>query len=488
MHPDISLFKSYAEREFAPHYPIPTMLEEKYGPPFFYRIKKEQMVYEGVNESYFAGLHAAHHDELYEPLENVFYRYSAETGLYSEVTIDTIKQEVSGYLLKIGRDSGIVGMVKERKDRQLTAIVSHLRGIVEQRDAFRKTEIYVHLANGVLEVKKDGAVELLPFSPQFRSRNRSPIVYDHKATCPRFLGELLLPAVHPEDVPLIQKYMGLCLLGRNLIQRFMILDGTPGRGKSQLAIVFQHLVGLPNCTQLRTEHLTGRFELFRFLRKTLLTGVDVSGDFLSTKGAQVLKALVGGDLMNAEQKGEKGCFPIEGTYNIVITSNSRLRVRLDGDPEAWRRRLLIVRYESPPVAKKIPDFGQLLVKTEGDGILNWALAGLVDLFQDIAATGDIALTPRQRGIVDALLTESDSLGHYLQDRVVKDATGDLTVEEIVAGYLQHCPARGWVPIPTSLIQRRLEERMLELFQTAKSNSIVRDGVCCRGFRNVRFKA
>lgn len=487
MHPDIAKFTLYAQCEFAPDYPLVKMLEGKYGPPWFYRLDKGKIVYEGINEPYYAGLNAAHHDELYEPLEKVFYRFSAETGLYTEVTVDAIKQEISGYLLKIGRDSGIVGMVKERKDRQLTAIVNQLKGIVERRDAFKKVENYVHLGNGVLEVKKDGAVELLPFSPKYRSRNRSPIVYDPTATCPRFLNELLLPAVHPEDVPLIQKYLALCLLGRNLVQRFMILDGTPGRGKSQLAIVFQHLVGLPNCTQLRTEHLTGRFELFRYLKKTLLVGVDVPGDFLSTRGAQVLKALVGGDIMEAEQKGEKGGVPIEGTFCVVITSNSRLRVKLEGDADAWRRRLLIVRYETPPVEKKIPDFGQYLIQTEGSGILNWALQGLADLFRDIEATGDVSLTPRQRGIVDALLTESDSVGHYLQDRVVKDATGDLTVEEIVTGYLQHCPTKGWVPIPTTMIQRRLEERMLELFQTSKSNSIERGGVCCRGFRNVRFK-
>ena len=487
MHPDIAEFMKYAEREFPFVAALPEMLEEKYGPPAFFHQKDGRIVYEGINESYFAGLNAAHHDELYEPLENVFYRYSAETGLYSEVTIDAIKQEISANLLKIGRDSGVVGMVKERKDRQLTAIVKQLKGIVEQRDAFKKAENFIHLANGVLEVKKDGTVELLPFSSKYRSRNRSPIAYDPQATCPRFLNELILPAVHPEDIAVVQKYMGICLLGRNLVQRFMILDGTPGRGKSQLAIVIQHLVGLVNCTQLRTEHLTGRFELFRFLKKTLLTGVDVPGDFLSTKGAQVLKALVGGDLMNAEQKGEKGCFPIEGTYCVVITSNSRLRVKLEGDADAWRRRLLIVRYETPPVAKKIPDFGQYLIQNEGSGILNWALAGLVDLLRDIAATGDIALTPRQRGIVDALLSESDSLGYYLRERVEKDASGDLTVEEIVTGYLQHCPGKGWVPLPTTLIQRRLEERMLELFQTGKSNSIDRGGVCCRGFRNVRFK-
>lgn len=35
-------------------------------------------------------------------------------------------------------------------------------------------------------------------------------------------------------------------------------------------------------TQLRTGHLGERFELFRFLRRTLLVGVDVDADFLSS--------------------------------------------------------------------------------------------------------------------------------------------------------------------------------------------------------------
>ena len=60
------------------------------------------------------------------------------------------------------------------------------------------------------------------------SRNRSPIVFDENAKCDRFLNELLYPAVHPDDVVLIQKYFGLCLLGNNLIQRMLILDGRIG--------------------------------------------------------------------------------------------------------------------------------------------------------------------------------------------------------------------------------------------------------------------
>ena len=130
------------------------------------------------------------------------------------------------------------------------------------------------------------------------------------------------------------------MLGINLIQRMLILDGESARGKTQLANVIQAVVGRENVTQLRTNLLADRFETFRFFKKTLLVGVDVEPDFLSTKGAAVLKGLVGGDWFDAEQKLGTGSFPIQGNFCAIVTSNTRFRVRLCGDVGAWRRRIL----------------------------------------------------------------------------------------------------------------------------------------------------
>ena len=80
-------------------------------------------------------------------------------------------------------------------------------------------------------------------------------------------------------------------------------DGEAGRGKTQFANVMQGIVGMTNVTQLRTKHLAERFELYRYLKKTLLVGVDVEADFLSTKGAAVLKGLVGGESVVAVAQG-----------------------------------------------------------------------------------------------------------------------------------------------------------------------------------------
>jgi hypothetical protein len=156
---------------------------------------------------------------------------------------------------------------------------------------------------------------------------------------------------------------------------------------------------------------------------------------------------------------------------------------------AWRRRLLIVRYEAPPPKKKIPDFAALLVREEGPGILNFFIAGLDMVLRDInqSADGDISLTERQNTIVDSLLAESDSLRFFLQKHVERTPGEDLSVQEIVEAYACFCPEMGWKPMPITEVHSSLEGLMLELFQVAKSHSVKRDGRPVRGFFGVSLK-
>lgn len=461
---------------------------QRYGVPVFYgKARNGEMFVKGINEAYWAGLFAAENIMLHEPDERTFFRYARDSGLYSVISPDAIKQDVSFRMLEMSRhDESLSPLENLRTDRNLNSVIAQLRGISEHRNAFTDRPQAVHLANCMLRFVDDQCLREA-FAPDFRSRNRSPIMFDPAANCPRFLSELLLPAVHPDDAVLLQKMAGQCLLGTNLTQRFVILDGEPGRGKSQYGIVLQALIGRENVTQLRTEHLNERFELFRMLMRTLLVGVDVDANFLSSKGAPVIKGLVGGDWFDAEQKGGTGSFQFQGKFNILMTSNCRLKVKLQGDVGAWRRRMLIVRYEAPAPKKKIPDFGELLIREEGPGILNWAIKGLRMLLIDIAETGDIRLTPRQAGVVDSLLAESDSLRYFLRENVVKAPGSDLSVGEIVQAYAHYCPDKGWDPLPETQIGRQLPDLMMELFHVVKTNNTQRDGKAARGFRGVAFR-
>lgn len=459
-------------------------LVNQYGKPYYFN--KDGIVI-GINQNFWAGLHNTEHIQVYEPDEKTFYRYDGKTGIYGEVTEHFIKNEIAERLLAVSREKNLASLETKRTATTLNHIVAHLKGICERRHAFQKKSNYVHLANGVIVFKDTHEADLLPFSPNLFSRNYCPIVFDESARCDRFLNDLLLPAVSTANALIIQKYIGLCLLGNNLIQRFLILEGLPGRGKTTLALIIQKLIGQVNVTELRTRHLNERFELYRYLKKTLLVGVDVPGRFLCEKGTHVIKGLVGGDWFDAEQKGGTGNFQLQGNFCIVITTNSRLQVKLDGDIGAWKRRLLICRFEAPPPPKKIPNFADFLIKQEGSGILNWALQGLTLLLKDIEEFGDIQIPVSQNEVVDALLAESDSLRHFLIDKIERDDHMDLSSQEIVEAYAQYCPGKGWNAKPITVVYRDLEGLLLELFGTAKAHSIQREGKAVKGFRRVHFK-
>ncbi len=459
-------------------------LVKAYGEPFYTNDKGRVT---GINERYWAGLYARENRVLFDPDDKTFYRYDEGRGLWQIVTAESIRETISQRILEVSRESREFTLEIQITLTKLKAVVGALMGIVEKRGAFRAKQRFIHVANGVIRFADDGDVQFGGFAPEDYSRNQSPYAFDGAAECPRFLNELIGPAVSPDDGDLLQRWAGLALFGYNLPQRFLILDGTPNGGKSTLVKIIQALVGIENTYMLRTECLTERFETFRYRGKTLLMGPDVSGDFLMQRGASMLKVLVGGDPLSAEGKGLNGDFAMFGTFNIVMTCNSRLRIRLEDDSGAWRRRLLIVRYENPPPAKRILDFDRVLLKEEGSGILRWAMAGFVKLQAEFAELGDFGLSDAQRGRIESLLAESDSLRLFVRQGIGRHEYGDITNSELQQGYAEFCADRGWNPLPITVVERQAADVMLEVWQAPKSHCVERDGKKSnRGWKKVQI--
>ena len=128
------------------------------------------------------------------------------------------------------------------------------------------------------------------------------------------------------------------------------------------------------------------------------------------------------------------------------------------------------------------------MRTEGSGILNWALVGAQKLLSEIPdGGGDMVLTRRQHEIVDSLLAESDSLRHFLQDCLVVDDHRDVTVTELVEAYAAFCPERKWQALPITEVQSHLETLMLEIYGVTKRHDIKRNDKGQRGFNGVAFQ-
>jgi len=465
--------------------PIMRMVAHDVGAPVIWDASKKKIT--GVNEAFWAVYYRATHDGFYEPYERRFYDYNKTTGLYEVVSEDSIRGCISMEIFNLSRTHpNLERLANYRTAQILKGITSQLRGVKEERGAFSKHRGMLHLANGMLEVASRGEVKLLPFSPDYYSRNQSPIAYVPGAECPRFLNELVMSAVPADGVSVLQKFAGQCLLGRNLVQRMLILQGRSGAGKSTLVSVIQAVVGLVNVTQLRTEQLSGRFETNRYIGKTLLVGADVDADFFRAKGASVVKTLVGGDWLDTERKGESGSFPIQGVFNVIVTTNEQLGLSGGGDSEAWRRRLVVVRYELPPPGKRIPDFADLLIREEGSGILNWMIAGLQALLCDIEQIGGIVLTPRQAAAGNAIVDCIDTVEQFVTARLVRAPGSVVSVAEICKEYTKFCDTVGVMPLSEHALQRKLTTTIRDVLGVRQACDIQVDGRARRGFHGIGF--
>lgn len=358
----------------------------------------------------------------------------------------------------------------------------------EERSIFEnRPKQIIHLKNCMLNLDSSPP-DILSFNPTFYSRNQSPIPYDSLADCPMFKTVLLGEALAQEDIDLLQRYCGQCLLGINLSQRLLILSGTAGGGKSTVVTVIEKIIGIENVAELRISNLDGRFETSRYIDRTLLVSKDVPSNFLNQRSAYKIKALIGGDLQEAERKNANDTYKFYGNFNIIITSNTRLKVMLDSDVEAWRRRLLIVPYKNPKPEKPIVQFADILIKDEDSGIINWMIEGAIKVLNELDTKGVFMITDVQKERVDDLLDESDSLLSFVKRKIVRKDDSVLTTEEIVNRYYDFCDEKGWIPLTKREVEIKLVILMKEVHGVVRRTDIHRGASITnqRGYSKVGF--
>ena len=460
-------------------------LETTYGSPWMatYTLEGHLKEIKAMCEPYWAGRFLYHNHLLWEADEERFYHYIPATGCWEQLGEQELLVMLADMMLRISKEMKlpVLSGTRFRSSSKLGTVVNWLKGYAAKRKVFKVKLGRVHLLNGMLDLSAE-VPTLKPFSPYDYSRNQIPVRFDAEAESPKFLNDLLLRALPPEDVDLLQRWGGQLILQKNVTQKFMILTGAAGAGKSTVLEVFQRMIGEDNCEQLRTELLLERFEVGSYVGATALFGSDVPGYFLMQKGAYVIKSLTGGDMIKGEVKGVREKVSFRGEFNLGITCNSRLKLDLNSDAAAWSRRLLIVPYQCERPEKPIPEFAKWLFENEGPGILNWLIEGAIRVLK-----GDrLKLSDRQSGLVQDLLDESDSLRSFINRRTASQRGADVTSEELVKAYFEFCEDRGWDSDSQRQIERQLPDLMLERYKAAKSRDVQREGTARNGYKHVKL--
>lgn len=182
---------------------------------------------------------------------------------------------------------------------------------------------------------------------------------------------------------------------------------------------------------------------------------------------------------------------IRGDFNILMTCNSRLMVKLQGDAEAWARRLLWIDFTEAKTTKPIPHFDAWLLRHEGSGILNWMLEGAVRLLAVLDAHEPFPMTGEQRERVNNLLSESDAARKFIMTCVERSPfpLDCITSAELFAGYLTFCDGRGWTPLAQRAFEMKAKDLMVQVHRAGPTNKISREGHngFQRGYQGVILK-
>ena len=194
------------------------LLRKTYGAPAFYNEKTGQL--KRLNEHYWAARFARTTNVIFQ--EGCFWQYDGRSGLWRKIGEPALMNQMLRAIIRRHEQ-----FAEKVTTSFLRDVLTQWKGQPVNREMVPPSCPFIHVQNGVLEFQ-NGEWQLLPFSPDYFSRNQLPVSFDPGARYERFLNELLLTAMTEDDVQTLKQYMGQCLLGRNISQTFLILSGTPG--------------------------------------------------------------------------------------------------------------------------------------------------------------------------------------------------------------------------------------------------------------------
>lgn len=226
--------------------------------------------------------------------------------------------------------------------------------------------------NGLLDL---GTRELRELRPEDHALHRLPVNFDPDGTCPRWRSFLEEVTGDESARRQLQEFVGYCLAGGEpWLKKALMIFGPTDAGKTVFLEIVERLFGEDANAAQTPQYLAGeRWGFHQLAGKPVNIRHDIDASRIQSLG--ILKEIIDGNAVNAEQKG-KDPYQLKPKTRLLFAAN-RAPDRPVDDEAFWNRWLTIVFPRSIPPEEQV-DKAKLLKTLEEElpGILNWALDGL----------------------------------------------------------------------------------------------------------------
>lgn len=292
---------------------------------------------------------------------------------------------------------------------------------------------FICLENGILDINigilQDHSHDL--FFP-----NKLSLRYDPEADCPK-IKQFLSEIFYPEDIPVIQEFMGYCLYRNYPIAKSWIGVGDGANGKSTFLELVKTFLGKQNISSVSLQELSeNRFAKYDLYGKLANICADLSNKALSETG--IFKMLTGGDVITAEQKF-KSRFQFVNYAKFLFSAN-RLPETKD-DTDVFFRRWIITIFpnqfkkengKEPKQKDKL--INELTTQEDLSGLLIWALEG----FKKLLANGDFTNSRSTEQLREEYSKKSSPIQAFVIECLEQSSYDFIVKKELYAVYCAFC--------------------------------------------------
>lgn len=306
----------------------------------------------------------------------------------------------------------------------------------------------IPFSNGIYDLKNN---LLLSYAPHHFFTGKLAVKYDPGATCP-FIDKIFAELV--DDPVDLYELIAYCMYRDYLYQKWFFLFGPGGNGKSVFASILEMLLGRLNIKAITPDEF----------QKNRFAAADLHGKFANLAGemryevlknTDILKRLVGGDLLRAERK-HKDPFYFTN-YAKLIFSTNELPKTTDRTVAFYRRLFLI---EFPNKFEGTGKEDKLLLRKVTEKELQGLANKCLGYLKGLLARGFFFTNDKS---VDELTTQYEKMTNplvtFLKEHTLEKVDGAVAkweFKELFEGWLKEKGFRVWNDATIFKEMRQLE--------------------------------
>lgn len=349
-----------------------------------------------------------------------------------------------------------------RINRVYGLILADYRLTKSNDDVNQYPPYWINFINGMYDPVKCVMYE---HNPEYYSINQVPHKYEPLAEHEGGTADQFLKGLFPDarDREMFLAYAGYCMMVDTSLQKFMVIVGFPGSGKSTAINMLINAVGKENVSSITLQDLNERFMPTELLGKLLNACADLPKKALEQVDA--IKRITGEDIVKGEYKGGK-IFTFY-SYAKLLYSANEMPVNLDEKSEAFYRRLLAVEVKQK--GPYIPDLKRGLEK-DMPGFICECVSALSRMY----ANGGAIDSPNSKALVHEFHRESDSVQSFLDDCILRKVGARIERGELHRRYEEYCRDNDWTALNNRSFFKNLRGKGFTDYTAADGHRYFRD--------------